>query len=643
MSAASYKISLNFVSLLNTNFKIVCYRRKVRDASEGQPCPNAAQYSLPPGNGKGNWPKYWITTDYQAGWERFSFQAQDNHYATLWILNKVLIPDLCRFIRSVDAKYVATIIEGHFTSIDVKLLRHPEGWQGVRLELKYLEEKRQFGILVNYHFFVDTEKQKESLNRRRIQELSFSFDEDGRSNRNFYIDRYKWECAFLRKILAPYRYTSSEIIPEDVSFNSVFSTLPAFLLSPREYDFGNGGINNSQYWGVVKYGPCKSPEQVPKFYFIFRRQDKPVAISLYKALAGKSYPARFPGMEQVFKLPFSGNAVSSYELDDFSLSSMNKAAEYINEQGDANAVCITLTDDEADSYYAQKSSFLKYRIATQNVKINNVIRNRSFEWFIAGIGLQLFCKAKGWPWRVRTQNANTLIVGISQTFGEDNLGVKRYISYSVTTDASGVFKDIQTLSDSLANKNYIQSLAERLEAKLLKFTDCGLEPVDRIVLHCSFRLPKDVMQQIRAIVEKIAMKENVPQIVILRINTDHVYAGYDMSQASLVPKECSYVSLDGNKYILWCDGVKSNKSVDKRPCAPLHVCFDQSWPKVTQTDKVSILGDVSNLAGANWRGFNASTQPVSVFYCRIVGKFIKEFSERNLHVPSVEEFMPWFL
>ena len=646
MNMTSYTINLNFVSLVNTNFEIVCYRRKIQDESEERPRPEVARYALPPDssmpdNGTANWPKYWISTELVVGWDKFTFHARDNYAAALWILNKVLLPDLQKFIASVSADYEMKIVEGRFPGIDVMLKHHPEGWQGIRLELKYLKEKRQFGILVNYHFFADTAKVP--LNRRRIQELSFSFDSNGRSNKNFYIDRHRWEEAFLRKILVPYKYRRGEIISEDISFNSSFSMLPAFSLASREYEFGNGGVNTAQYLGVIKYGPCKLPIKAPRFYFVFRKQDKAIAISLYKALDGRTYPARFPGMEQVFKLPFKGEAISSYELDDFSWASMNKAAEYIKNKGDDNAVCVLLTTENPDDYYAQKASFLRQSIATQNVKIDSVVRSRGFEWFVAGIGLQLFCKAQGWPWKVKTQNGNTIIVGISQAISVNASGTYRYISYSVTTDASGVFKDIQTLADSASSdRDYIQCLADKLEEKLRQVINDRSEAVDRIVLHCSFKMPNEAMRQIRKVVAKVSGLERM-QIVILRINTDHKYTGYDMSQASLVPRECSYVSLGDNKYILWCDGVKNNKSIDKRPCAPLHVCFDQAWPKVTQADRISILGDVSNLAGANWRGFNASTQPVSVFYCRIVGEFIKEFSERGLPVPSIEECMPWFL
>ena len=129
--------------------------------------------------------------------------AQDNHVAALWVLNHELLPHLKRYISAFSSNYMTEIVDGHFTTLNVKLKRHTEGWQGIRFELKYLKEKRQLGAIVTYHFFADTDKK--DLNRRKILELSFSSDSSGHSNKNFYVDRFKWESAFVRKFLMPYK------------------------------------------------------------------------------------------------------------------------------------------------------------------------------------------------------------------------------------------------------------------------------------------------------------------------------------------------------------------------------------------------------------------------------------------------------
>ena len=56
-----------------------------------------------------------------------------------------------------------------------------------------------------------------------------------------------------------------------------------------------------------------------------------------------------------------------------------------------------------------------------------------------------------------------------------------------------------------------------------------------------------------------------------------------------------------------------------------------------------VLQDLVNLSGANWRGFNAKSAPVSIFYCHLVADLIRRFQERDLPLPEVKELRPWFL
>ena len=637
----SYDICLNFVSIIQTDFHIACYRKLAESDSEARPYPDVCKKRLQTnGEEQGKWVKYWLSIEEKPGWEKFEFSSLMNPHATLWVLNKVLLPEIGKFIESRGA-YIVDSPNGLFKWLDIKLKQYPEGYRGVRIEFEWLSEKRQFGLLVNYKFYENIVN-RDSRDVRKIQELSYSYTPDGKSNVNFSVDTYNWEHAFLQKFLCAYQHTPCNVISEKIGFNSEFSHIPSFSLARRAYEFGGGKVALSQYSGLMKYGPFAAPDESPRFVFVFREQDRVVARDLYKCLHGIRYEKRFPGMEKAFGVCFSGKAISFCVLDDFSKASFEKAARQVKELG-GNNVCVVLVDDDPVTYYTQKSVFLSHGIATQNVRLNSILRRNNFEWFVAGIALQLFCKARGWPWKVCSNRGDTLIIGVSQVWDRPDAEQKRYISYSITTDASGIFKDIQTLAESEDEQDYVVKLAGVLKEKLIKVANDPVQNVRRIVLHCSFRLPLRAMENIRLAVADVTHLAKQLQIVILRINTDHPYSGYDLAQASLVPKECSFVALGKARYILWCDGTKPGQSVSKRPCSPIYVSFDQSYPQVNETDRVGILEDISNLAGANWRGFNAATRPVSVFYCRIVGEFIKEFTKLGLPVPSIKEFMPWFL
>ena len=89
-----------------------------------------------------------------------------------------------------------------------------------------------------------------------------------------------------------------------------------------------------------------------------------------------------------------------------------------------------------------------------------------------------------------------------------------------------------------------------------------------------------------------------------------------------------------------------------RPTYPLYVCIDRTDGELSEQDERELLEDLGNLAGANWRGFNAKAKPASVNYCQIVGDFIHELTsfEKIYHelgytfqMPKLELLTPWFL
>lgn len=75
---------------------------------------------------------------------------------------------------------------------------------------------------------------------------------------------------------------------------------------------------------------------------------------------------------------------------------------------------------------------------------------------------------------------------------------------------------------------------------------------------------------------------------------------------------------------------------------PLHVKF--TYPERPSYHQQQIhLQDAINLSGANWRGFNAKSLPVSVFYAQLIARYLKEFESQGLPKLDVNTLTPWFL
>ena len=111
-----------------------------------------------------------------------------------------------------------------------------------------------------------------------------------------------------------------------------------------------------------------------------------------------------------------------------------------------------------------------------------------------------------------------------------------------------------------------------------------------------------------------------------------------------MPYESSFVKLSRSEYLVWFEGLLYGKEVvDKRLSNPVHIQF-LNLDNSKGFDERKYLQDVLNLSGANWRGFNAKSIPISIYYSQIIAKYTEAFEmidgyEEN----SISNDKPWFL
>lgn len=624
------EISLNFISIHPRNPQINVFSKPVSPLNEERPFDDVYQIKSIVSHES----SVWLSLQQKDGFEPYSFTVLDNPNAAKWVCSQYLTPLLQQYLESFG--YEVSIGEKIFPRIDVKIKQLQLGWQGIRCEWIWLSSKKQLGLQVDFHFY----KNENIQFSKEVQKLSLSLNNQGAPNRDFYQDKFNWIKAFLTKLEA--FGSGEEIFRDKIGFEYDFASLGSEKVMERSYEFFGMNSCGNPYVGIRKFGPFLQVKNAPTFFFVFLEKDIAAARFLYTSLIGKAFPAKFSGMYPFFKVPFGSANVKHVIIPDFSRNSLEAAALQIKNSGCEYPVCLVIIPGDEESYYTQKAIFLQHNLPSQDVRYDRLQNEGSFQWSISGIALQLFCKAGGQPWCVQTKRKDTLVVGISQLWENPEKGDHRYIAYSVTSDASGIFQDINTLSDKTNEDDYITGLTCKLAEQLKKWA--GKQNFRRIVLHCSFKLSKKAMHAVRDVVKNICNSASeLPQTVIMRINTEHSYSGYDKSRASMVPDECSYIKLGFGKYLIWCDGVRNNQTAGGRPSAPVFVNFGDSIPKISTTEELELLEDLSNLSGANWRGFSAKTRPVSVFYCNLVGQFIKNFNEYNLPIPAIEQFTPWFL
>jgi hypothetical protein len=144
-------------------------------------------------------------------------------------------------------------------------------------------------------------------------------------------------------------------------------------------------------------------------------------------------------------------------------------------------------------------------------------------------------------------------------------------------------------------------------------------------------------------VVRAAAAEKKCKFAVVKVNQRNRFFAVNQNVNSLVPYEASCLPLGHREYLLWFEGVfPDNPNVKKAFSGPTHLEF----LKVSEEQMIGeeqVLQDLVNLSGANWRGFNAKSAPVSIFYCHLVANLIARFHEHNLALPEVKDLRPWFL
>ena len=112
-----------------------------------------------------------------------------------------------------------------------------------------------------------------------------------------------------------------------------------------------------------------------------------------------------------------------------------------------------------------------------------------------------------------------------------------------------------------------------------------------------------------------------------------------------VPLESSMVSLSYRDYLIWFEGQQYGQyNIRHRIGEPVKISVDYPKPEGVTKEKIrDYLQDAINLSGANWRGFNAKSIPVSLLYAQLISHFVSAFDKYALNEIKIENITPWFL
>ncbi|MCO6438563.1 MAG: piwi domain protein [Phycisphaerae bacterium] len=638
--ADDYQIQVNFLPIVGELPSFEVYRRLRKDPQEERPSSESMSHSLPvSGSDLEERASYWVSFTPTDSFERVPVEPSFNHDLTRALLFRCMRDAATQKLQSEEFHIPD---RGFVDEISFVMARHREGQELLVVQPYYLRATGRFGYLVDFHFRLADDVPFS----RRVQQLSLSLDRNFHRNLDYYVDRTSRIRAFLQtqKALLASLSVPGASVPMRIS--DEFVDLRAFRLRSRSYVFGAGRESRSQFVGLKEHGPMKPLETSPRLLFFFREQDRTAARKLAMSLRGSGGRERFafPGFRALFKTDLTLDS-DPIVLPDFSQAAMANALARVKEEDGLVLPVLVLPDDDENAYLTHKATFVHAGIPSQVCTLPVIQDDDTLKWSIANIALQIFCKAGGQPWKVRPTGEPSVIIGISQSHKlrrkDESITVEKYFAFSVMTDSSGLFQRIQILGEASDELSYLDQLRTSL-AQVLAETS---QRFSRVVIHTSFKLRHREMDAIHKTVAQAAGKTDRTQcrFAVVKVNHRHRFFGVNRAVNSLVPFEATAVRLGPGEYLVWFEGIFPDKpTVTKAFPGPTHLKFLRVSDDNAITDN-ELLQDLVNLSGANWRGFNAKSAPVSVFYCHLVANLVHDFHERGLPLPAVQDLRPWFL
>ena len=630
------QIVLNFLPISTNNYTISCYRTP---SQPGEPKPNiqasVVRRSI---ECEGNREFYWTSFESFPNSIPTNCRPLNNTYLTLDAIRQALITR-CEATLP-DDEFAVT---GKFlTRVEIVCVRHQVGNQVISLEPHFLRAHKRFGILVNFKFH----PHKSYIGSLEALQLSLTLDKAGAKNKNYYADKFVALNHFINQKQSAFSpLTLPGGCQVEISLN-LFDIKPT-QLTTKSYIVGSNHASNSQFMGVKNSGPYDLIPDSPLICFLYRQEDRPLSHDLFRALRGDTFRT-FPGMQSMFQIALDKSTVTGFPISHYSSKEIEATITRVRSQSSkTNIVPVVLTpfskhDDHSvnDQYWKLKHSFLSNGIPIQVVSTDTVANRNKLKWATAGIALQIFAKAGGTPWQVQPRTERCLIVGIGQAHKYSKGRFSKYFAYSVLTDSNGVFKTVKVLGEHQNEDLYIEAFVRNLR----NIFESHSNDYSHFVIHSTFAIRRRELESIAMLLSDLQEYNQDQNFAALKFDDRSRFFGFAANHNSRVPFESTMLQLAHNEYLVYFEGLQyQRRIVQEMPANPVHITFTYPQLGLAPDTHRAYLQDAVNLSGANWRGFNAKSLPVSVYYAKIIARYLKEFEARRLPPIDVNHFSPWFL
>ena len=293
-------------------------------------------------------------------------------------------------------------------------------------------------------------------------------------------------------------------------------------------------------------------------------------------------------------------------------------------------------------YYVAKEFFAARCIPSQMVTQELLQNTGRLGWSLANIALAGFAKLGGVPWVVDARGSEAdLVIGVGRADISDEDGRRhRAFGYAVAFISSGVYISTHSPPPTADDRDYEERLTDAIRDALVESRDTDA-PVKRIIIHLSRRTGLREVRAAQQALQRAGMS-SMP-VAFLRIDDSSLFEFLDSSQQGYAPPKGLTLRLSERRALVQVESSLTGFGPARRP---LLVELDER-SSISPDEFGALVLEVFRLGHANWRGFNARSKPVTLFYGERLAELVGYMNRRGEWDPAQMcvqlRHRPWFL
>jgi argonaute-like protein implicated in RNA metabolism and viral defense len=433
----------------------------------------------------------------------------------------------------------------------------------------------------------------------------------------------------------------------------------ATRLEPVRFVFRDEQSGPDKLRGLVDFGAYRDLKSLPTFGFVFPNEYRDQANHLFLAL--KNGIGSFKGVETTFRFPLTREQV--FQVSDFTVAGKDHhdaAAVYRDVILNWKAKSGLVPDmffvlhpqtpaTEIDTpYYACKARLLTDGVLSQNVTAELIKDEAKFRWSAANIALGAFVKLGGVPWVVRGKELDQeLVVGVGRSFLFDpqSRATIGFVGFTACFSARGEFQflTLANVADNYAE--YLGLLGEVVSTALSRS-----EGLQRNISSLTLHVPKEISAEEMHVVRKAMdqhVKKRILQLVIVKVSEEETFFAVDTRFKDGVPQRGTVVQVSERDYLLYTEGREEKESWAAFR-VPVSLRVTPLRNGTSSSGIRTVLRQVNDLSQVNWRGFNARSKPISIYYGSLIARLFSHIPTPDLKKMSatartVAENRMWFI